>query len=523
MAFPPGSRRKGGNVMKGVNFSRRACLCLFGLIVGFLAVVSLFFTCTFTGREHIRFQGDAPLLHLLLFAALLLGLLGLRRAGLYSLALRREKLLVPALMGLYALGLLLCLHVSKSLPIFDQERCVALARALAQGNPEAFRSQYYAQYFPFQIPYILYCACLALLEGGESYLPYQLANVLWIMVCLWALPKCAALALGEERLELVFLISLLPFLPMPLYVSFVYGNVPGLALLLLGALQLIRYLRDHRPARLGFMGLFFLGAALMKMNYLIGVIAAAILLVLDAIRRKGLWQSAAALLMVLLCACSTSLVVRLTERFTGGDFSQGFPTSSWVLLGLQEDGAAPGWYTNRAYELYAQAGENKAATDLLCREAIAQRLQAFQDPGYAASFFWEKAVSQWNEPSFESLSINRLARNPERSPLALSLYEGRGEKLALGWMNLYHSLILLGLVLWVLLEGRKASLASLYFPLYFLGGFLFHLLWEAKSQYTLAYFFCLLPYGAMGYLALVRRLHRGGRVPEAPRPDAPDA
>ena len=36
-------------------------------------------------------------------------------------------------------------------------------------------------------------------------------------------------------------------------------------------------------------------------------------------------------------------------------------------------------------------------------------------------------------------------------------------------------------------------------PVIFIGGFLFHILWEAKGQYTLPYCVCLLPMCVWGY------------------------
>ena len=39
---------------------------------------------------------------------------------------------------------------------------------------------------------------------------------------------------------------------------------------------------------------------------------------------------------------------------------------------------------------------------------------------------------------------------------------------------------------------------QLFLPLAVLGGFLFHTLWEAKSQYILPYFVCMLPCAAAG-------------------------
>ena len=39
---------------------------------------------------------------------------------------------------------------------------------------------------------------------------------------------------------------------------------------------------------------------------------------------------------------------------------------------------------------------------------------------------------------------------------------------------------------------------QLFLPMAVLGGFLFHTLWEGKSQYILPYFICMLPCAAAG-------------------------
>ena len=65
-------------------------------------------------------------------------------------------------------------------------------------------------------------------------------------------------------------------------------------------------------------------------------------------------------------------------------------------------------------------------------------------------------------------------------------------------MNLYQqgifALALLSLV--PLLRGRR--IIDVMLPTVFLGGFLYHLIFEAKSQYCMIYFLLLVPLAALG-------------------------
>ena len=40
----------------------------------------------------------------------------------------------------------------------------------------------------------------------------------------------------------------------------------------------------------------------------------------------------------------------------------------------------------------------------------------------------------------------------------------------------------------------------------FIGGFLFHMLWEAKGQYTFTYFILLIPYAAIALKNIVKKI-----------------
>lgn len=50
------------------------------------------------------------------------------------------------------------------------------------------------------------------------------------------------------------------------------------------------------------------------------------------------------------------------------------------------------------------------------------------------------------------------------------------------------------------------KLHRLLLPTIFIGGFIFHLFWEAKSQYTITYFVLLIPYCAKGLMDMTNEM-----------------
>ncbi len=488
--------------------TRRTCLILFSLLIVFLAVHSLFFTAEMKSNETVDYLADSVWVHLLVVGALMLLALYLRRRG-WRLSEKAEKRFIWLLALLAAASSTLCALLSKSLPIFDQQLCISAANALAAGNFENSLQGYYLNYYPFQLPWVLFLSLFSQLGSPENPLVYQLLNVPANLLSIWALAECGALLFHRRGIRLLTWMGALAFLPLVFYVPFAYSNLVGLSLMLLGARNLLLYGREHKTRHLLGVVLCFTLAALLKKNFTIASVAAFLVLLLDALGRKRVRPFLAAALLMAASLGGNQVLFKLVHARAGADLTQGFPMSSFILLGLQEEeGRIPGWYNNSGYILYEKAGFSTAVADEMAKEGIRERLAVFAaDPGYTVSFFYRKMISQWDEPSFQSLWVNEMARNPQRGALALSLYEhGKAGQAALWWMNQYHSILLLGAALWLLFCPKRESIGLLFFPLCLVGGSLFHLVWEAKGQYTLFYFFCLIPYAVMGYRAAVQRL-----------------
>ena len=65
---------------------------------------------------------------------------------------------------------------------------------------------------------------------------------------------------------------------------------------------------------------------------------------------------------------------------------------------------------------------------------------------------------------------------------------------------------LFGMVLHVILNRKKQKLADAALIITFLGGFFFHIAWEAMGQYAVPYYVLLMPHAVQGYLAVTEKM-----------------
>ena len=112
------------------------------------------------------------------------------------------------------------------------------------------------------------------------------------------------------------------------------------------------------------------------------------------------------------------------------------------------------------------------------------------------SFYTKKLASQWNEPTFQTIWY---LRGPGRElPVCIdymvSIY---GSYRVLPYFKFFEVMIYLSSFLFVCIE-KKADDKSLLLLTTFIGGVMFHILWEAKAQYALFYFVLLIPVAVNG-------------------------
>lgn len=495
---------------------------IFAAILVFLTVISAFVTCSvYGGKEVIEYGADQPFFHVLcLFAVLLAGVF-MKRKGFSPwnvlekpVIFNRILLLVLGLCGIWIL--LTCF-----LPGSDQRMVYESAQALYDGNyspwaPWGFRYGAsegitgYAYTYPSQNGLILYFAAVYFVFRELTPYVLQVMNIVFLlagMIYLYRLFR-DIFCLGAMRGTCLLLVGYLPF---TFYITFVYGTIPGFFF----ASMALYY--EYRFFKTGDWRIFLVAAAsicvaiFLKPNYLIVLAAMAIYLLTWAVFRRKVGFFAAAVLLLLLYAGSGKGLNLCIKLITGEPVSAGAPMLAWVEMGLQEGNRAPGWYNSYNISIFSENELDPERTLLAVKEDLADTLQGFsEDPKGAKNFFLRKQASIWAEPTFQSLWIQEIKGDSWLLPgMTESLFNEGGilNRIYVSFFNLMQSLVYGGALLFLLLRRRHITWEQLMPAIIFIGGFLFHIVWEAKGQYTVCYFILLIPYAAFGLQESVRRLY----------------
>ena len=287
----------------------------------------------------------------------------------------------------------------------------------------------------------------------------------------------------------LFLFLILTFVTLPMVATFIYGDWPALALCLLSVYFMMKYVETKTKKWSIFGAICSSFAFMFRMNSLIFVIATVIYLALDFIheftkngRKENVIKGLIILLYIIITILPSSMIKTLYLKKYHLDPNIEYPNISYILMAMEEGPRANGWYKEERGE-YALQNSDAAKDEY--KEEIKERLQYFvKNPGYTFKFYIDKITSMWTENTYSAVRVNAIG--------PYEFLEGMTESL------LFYQKMLLVLTsvctLVVLIQNRKnISLDIIFLLTIFIGGFLFHILWEAKSRYIIPYIVVLIP------------------------------
>ena len=185
----------------------------------------------------------------------------------------------------------------------------------------------------------------------------------------------------------------------------------------------------------------------------------------------------------------------IIKNITVIELGKGIPMIAYVEMGLQDSDVAPGWYNGYNWSVYENNNGDYDVANSQAKSDLGNTLSYYiTHPGEFINFLYRKTVSQWCNPDFQGTWVTRHSSFYIQSELWYQIY------------NVYETVILLGTLAYIYFTGRHMKLHRLLLPTIFIGGFLFHLFWEAKSQYTITYFVLLIPYCAKGLMDMTNEM-----------------
>ena len=428
----------------------------------------------------------------------------------------RRGLLVFTLTFVFGLGILLILF-GRTVPAADALSVYNAAAEWILGNTDIIHPTVsYLSYYPQQIGLMAFLELLLRIWNltGLSVPAWHFIKLVYVcLLCgaIWFQYLSLQYLWPEnyKNISCCYLVLVCCNLPMIMYSSFVYGEIPSFAALSVGCYLLLRLLGsvspggsyrdnvspggsspdssyrdnvsrndapsvtayDYVPRMLrqilftGFGSILFLTLSVMlRKNSLIPIIAVLLVLLFEALRPGRNGKMRLGLLIMAVCLAVTSvgilpLVQKCYEKKAGNTLSSGVTAMSYLAMGMQEASRGCGWYNGFNIDTYDTAGMDTALANEISRLAIDERLTYFREhPGYTADFYLHKHLSQWADGTYASRQAT-LATYGGRSAFFKEVYEGSLSGGYIEWCNAWQNVLYLGVLVFCIdsLKKRRKS------------------------------------------------------------------
>jgi hypothetical protein len=212
--------------------------------------------------------------------------------------------------------------------------------------------------------------------------------------------------------------------------------------------------------------------------------------------------------MVVLSICLLFSLKILPNAFIQD--ASGMPSVLWIAMGTDIDNnvRGPGWYDSSNYNIFQDSDSDPEVAKEKGIEKLINNVQKMLDrPLETSKFFVNKTVSQWCNPLYQSLWSGPLqdCNQYTYTKLLTSLYTGGIAEKVISNIIKVFMIAFFGLSFgFIIFCHKKYDGWELAF-LMLIGGFLFHLFWEGKSQYVYPYFFALMPFAAFSASRIVMK------------------
>ena len=478
---------------------------LLTLLLSMLLFAGSFLTTCYADNmetQQVLLRPDNPLWNLLELAGF--GLLFCGCLYLYAKIGERFRrgLLLFTLGFVFGLGVLLILF-GRTVPAADALSVYNAAAEWILGNTDIIHPTVsYLSYYPQQIGLMAFLELLLRIWNltGLSAPAWHFIKLVYVcLLCgaIWFQYLSLQYLWPEnyKNISCCYLVLVCCNLPMIMYSSFVYGEIPSFAALSVGCYLLLRLLgsasldsasldssyRDnisrndapsvttHGPAphmlcRIIFTGfgsiLFLTLSVMLRKNSLVPVIAVLLVLLFEALRPGRNGKMRLGLLIMAVCLAVTSVNVlpltqKIYEKKTGNTLSSGVTAMSYLAMGMQEAPRGCGWYNGFNIDTYDAAGMDTALANEISRLAINERLVYFREhPGYTADFYLHKHLSQWADGTYASRQAT-LATYGGRGAFFKEVYEGSLSGGYIEWCNAWQNILYLGVLVFCIDSLKK--------------------------------------------------------------------
>lgn len=493
-------------------------ICLFLFVAfGYISIMSFLQTSVFDeaaySSEKVLYEMDNIALNI--FCTVIFTIFVFKMRKHYDFFAKVDLRFMEVGLVIYTmlLGFIWIFSVS-SIPAADSQSVFETATGAAvgdyssiTGNGEFHNSAYYDghayyNFYPFQLGFVFISEIIYRIFGTSSSMPLQVINVICVAIAYLGIVKITKYIFKRRSIQFITILLLAGCFQPMLFCTFVYGNIIGMCCAIWASYFLIRYFQTSKYILLLPCAALLVLATMAKYNNMIYLVAFVIMLIVHTVKEKK-WQSIAFALAICVATVGiNNLIIISYENRANTDLADGVSQVMYLDMGLNESYMAPGWYNGLALETYKNSNLDNKTAEQKAWSDIKNRIDVFgSNPVYTIDFFGKKIVSQWNEPTFESIWVSEVkAHSYDVNSIGNGMYNGSLGQFFELYFNLYMQILylLFTIGIYCLFLKRKTNIETVLLLLVVLGGFGYHLLFEAKSQYILTYIILLIPTAAFG-------------------------
>lgn len=405
-------------------------------------------------------------------------------------------------------------------PEWDSYDTLYVARALNDPSiapdcdiPSDYRWAYCSygamERYPFQLPLMLVFRVINWIFGTGDYLALEIINVLCTVAAFLILGKISTALFESVKATNITLILCFLFLPQLFYVTFAYGNTLSLPFALAAILLQIKEIKTGK-LYFGLCACFCVLCAILLKSTMIYVAIAMVLSWIICWLKTSKGKNIICVIAALLAVLSTNFVIGLIGQTSGYRTDIGLPKTVWLAMGMQQPNTdSPnnaGWYNG--YPASFPDGYKVSDVKQESLASIKESITGFiNNPESAFGYFGKKFLSEWTEPTYESLLASNwshgradrpaMSSRPQSVPLH-SIYYGKAHKLILALLDTLQFLILTGACIGLVVGRKHLDITQLGMMMIPFGMALLYLFWEAQSQYLMPAYIIMIPFAGAG-------------------------
>ena len=393
-------------------------------------------------------------------------------------------------------------------PQADQWKMCKAAVMINNGDYSWFEKGEYIARNQHQLGIVTILRVLFLIFGEWNYLPFQIINCIGVGITVYYSYKTVEVLPENKTAELIPLLGMFFCIPLYFYTSFVYGEMLSISLSTIGIYLFFSLYKRFNFKKLAAFSLAAAGMLWARKNtvvILIAMFGISFVKLLIEKNKKYLLIIVAIVLGMLLK--STTLSALYDSHFP--DDAYDMPSILYIAMGTNDYENRGGWYDGLHIAIFERNNYEPEAASEDARQVIVEFLkQCVQNPVYGVKFYTRKILSQWIAPMYQGLVMNNNVTGEQSDFIHFIYYDSRAWIFMDGFMNILQLLVYVSVVFLVVDSWKNTRNLEFYMGLIAVfGGFLFSIIWEAKTRYVFPYFIIMIPYAAIGFNLLVDKIY----------------